>query len=125
MLARCCTMYGMKVKKTFRLSVEAVQHLSNQGNQSQYVEDLILKAQKSNSTIENYILEMLDKIYEATKNGLTQPEQGNRNAEWNTVTREVTELGYDCCKSPKRCKHWQWDNSEVGWVNSLTGEIRD
>lgn len=32
--------------------------------------------------------------------------------------------GYPCCLNRvKRCKHWQWDNAQVAWSNTLTGEV--
>lgn len=33
--------------------------------------------------------------------------------------------GYPCCKLKKPCKHWAWDGENEGWVNSITGEIKE
>lgn len=35
------------------------------------------------------------------------------------------ETGYPCCEKSTPCKHWQWDSSLAGWVNSLTGKTRN
>jgi hypothetical protein len=34
-------------------------------------------------------------------------------------------FGYPCCKAKKPCKHWQWNDLDGAWINSITGEARE
>ena len=34
-------------------------------------------------------------------------------------------LGYPCCQKEKPCKHWAWQPSGDGYVNTLTGQIKE
>jgi predicted DNA-binding protein len=108
-------MYGMKIKKTFRLSEEAVNKLKNQANQSQYVEDLIL----GGSLFEAYVTEMLEKLVNRVEAEPVAEDVAKK------VSNPYVKQGYVCCSNPSPCKHWSFDGVEDNWVNSITGERRN
>lgn len=36
----------------------------------------------------------------------------------------LKDLERACCLGKKPCKHWQWDEDNQNWVNSISGRIR-
>lgn len=44
----------------------------------------------------------------------------------NQPVKEPPVNGFPCCQSKTaRCKHWQWDGVKEGWLNLITGELKD
>ena len=114
----------MKISKTFRLSEEAVDKLSKQPNQSQYIEDLILgttpsKSEEKGLTEGRVLFLITQELEKFKKTRLAEPKN-----EWVDVGS--TPQSPDCCKSDKPCKHWVWDSATGdGYVNTITGEVRE
>lgn len=84
------------------------------------------------------IIKLMDEVYlllqnEANKNGRSMAGQikfflsSPPVDEWKGVTEiegQFKPSAFPCCKKATPCKHWVWDG-EKGWVNIITGDIRN
>lgn len=53
------------------------------------------------------------------------PSSAVRNR-METVVPDLLPMKMACCLMPKPCKHWVWDeNRGEGYINTITGELRE
>lgn len=78
------------------------------------------------NAVEYLISSRIDEI-NRSKTTLTSPEVAQETDEgWveSNPPRKAEKL--PCCLGSRPCKHWLWDmNTGDGYVNALTGEVRE
>lgn len=118
---------SMKVSKTFRLSEEAVRVLDAQVNATEFLESLILtgppETQISTGLSEQRVREIIRE--ELASKPVSIDSLGLKPASEFVPRPPDPKTGYPCCSRQSPCKHWQFDQNEVVWVNSLTGARRE
>ena len=151
----CYTVLHMKISKTFRLSEEAVKVLNEKENATQFLEDIILDTPtpKNLEVVSLQQLEVLldekikrlatpkrgavGHVFGVPVDEVKRSHELLMSAEVPTEDRVAvvnefegaTEAGLpslqECCKGKSPCKHWSWDGDKVGYINSITGEVRE
>lgn len=138
----------MKHRLQITLEDAANELLNQQENKSKYIEDLILKQDTSDLTLEIKRLAMLvdgqvndiQDIIEAVN--IIKQNVANRQADSSTSRPTASstissypeqfvpkppdpELGYPCCTKQTPCKHWVYDGGNGVWKNTLTGKEKE
>jgi hypothetical protein len=130
----------VKKPMSFRLDEKLWVFIKNKPNKSRYIEELVkqdIQQAQVKPIVQSVIQELL-------VNESFFREMGERLKVKPQVIPDVTGshveirpepfipkppdpvTGYPCCqKTDYRCKHWEFDATGEGWVNTLTGEIRE
>ena len=125
----------MKKPVSIKIDEKLWVFIKNKPNKSRYIEELI-KQDIQQAQVKPIVQSV---IHELMSNETFFREISERLKVPVRVTAELAPpaevfvpkppdpiTGYPCCQSAtKRCKHWEFDGVGDGWVNILTGEIKE
>lgn len=116
----------MKVRINITLSEEAVIALKEVDNVSQHIEDLIL-GNPTAKVLEVVSVDVVKELLKAVVKPLYEKNTSfaPQNNQIDDVPGEPVVLKMMCCVEKTPCKHWLWNGDKGGWVNSITGELRE
>lgn len=123
----------MKRSISLRIDEKLWIFVKDKPNRSKYVEELI-KQDIQQTQVKPIVQSVIDELmrnegfFREVSERLKTPRNVAHVVRPDLTSPSVSSLNsgdHPCCRSATtRCKHWEFDSAE-GWVNTLTGEIRE